>query len=122
MKKFGTLFVLIAIIISSFAITTFAVHYEWDAPNLDLVSIRYKRVIGDAPQHETAQLSTYSDSLPHKAYVEIGCDHCFEYFWKESQYYSLDPQPVSVSMGFSTECWINDSDVTYALYDVYLLD
>lgn len=123
MKKFTTLFILIAIIISSFAITTFAVENEIIGDNVYLVDIQTMRVTGVAPQTETATFNTISDTIDHRDFVALGCMECPDsvvgWIYDYSNGHGFDPGAAFVSKEFAWSCWTqHNGDHGHVHYDV----
>lgn len=109
MKKYTTLIILVAIIISSFAITTFAVEEERVLQRVSQVTIQTKAIRGCAPQTESVTFNTISDSVDHECIAIIGCLECPEELvglsWGISDMHGFDPDAAYADMYFVMDCW-----------------
>ena len=125
MKKYTTLIILVAIIISSFAITTFAVEEERVGDNVYLVTIQTKRITGCAPQTESVTFDTISDIHEHIDYTAIGCFLCTPNSFNDnlSEFPGLNPDGVYADMYFPWDCWtLHKKGHGHALFDVIIVD
>ena len=123
MKKYTTLIMLVAVIISAFAITTVAVENEIIGDNVYLVDIQTMRVTGVAPQTETATFNTISDTINHGDWVALGCMECPEsvVHWTSasSDVPGYDPTAAVVSKEFAWSCWKqHKGDHGHVYYDI----
>ncbi len=120
MKKNTTIVVLVAIIVSMFAINALAVNVTLDWIDHDKVTVLRQKVIGCYPLAEEAFLKTSSTQYEHKAGVHIGCFECSEddVGWSIdiSREYSLTPEQVSAYIEFTYDCFTSEGHC-YAIFE-----
>ena len=125
-KKNSTIIVLTIMLISVFALNSFAFCERYFGVYLELVDIEDLILRGAAPMTQEAILDTRSPTVYHKAFVAMGCYVCGG--WKEkysttddnvNDGYVLDPESVRVGKTFSSTCWTheNASEHCAAYYD-----
>ncbi len=120
-----TLIILVAIIISSFAITTFAVEEEIMGEYVSWVTIQTMAIRGCAPQTESATFNTISETYSHKDNVFMGCGVCLsldEYEHDMSLTYDLNPDGVYVDMYFPWDCWTNHKNGHGIVYYIVIME
>ena len=122
-KKNSTIIVLTIMLISVFALNSFAFCEIYDSGTLSYVTIVRKLLRGGAPYTQEAVLETTSPTISHKSYVAVGCFTCDDR-WKTdvSEYFELSPEDVHAGKTFDLDCWNhqNASDHCAAYYDAIL--
>lgn len=122
MKKNTTIVVLVAIIVSMFAINALAVNEVLDWIDHDKVTVLKQQIVGCYPLAEEAILKTSSTQYKHKAGVYIGCFECSEEVGWSSEFsdeYSLTPEQVSAYIEFTYDCFTSDGHC-YAIFETDL--
>lgn len=120
MKKNTTIVVLVAIIVSMFAINALAVNEVLDWIDHDKVTVLRQQIVGCYPYAEEATLKTSSTAYEHISIVHLGCFECAEEVvgWdlQMSPVYSLTPDRVKAFMEFPYSCFSQDNHCT-AIFD-----
>ena len=119
-KRNCTIVVLVAIIISALSFNALAINQIVDWPNLSLVNVLRKQIIGAAPQTEEAFLRTSSDIYDHYSYVEVGCFVCGGWVYEYSTTHGYTPDDASVGKYFPNSCWFGGEEHTAAGFDIEL--
>ena len=105
LKKNCTIIVLVAIIVSSLAISVLAAPTIYDETNVSEVTIQTKRLTGAYPKAEEMVLNTISETKSHCDYVWIWCDECDGVSSFDLTPYALDPPRARIVVEFPTNCW-----------------
>ena len=104
-RKNITFIILVAVIISSFTVSSSA-YWVWG--DLDDVTILMQSVVGNYPRCGSAILHTTGD-FEHRDYSALGCDICpeDEVGWAEdwSTYLNCTPDRSEAVKEFPRDCW-----------------
>ena len=124
-KKNSTIIVLTIMLISVFALNSFAFCERYFGVYLELVDIEDLILRGGAPMTQEAILDTRSSSIVHQTYVAIGCYVCGDWddaYGKDGP--ALNPTEARVGKTFDSDCWTHPDadDHCAAYYDVIIED
>ena len=116
-RKNCTIVVLVAIIISSLAVSVLAAPTIYDETNVSEISIQSKGVRGAYPGAEEVMLDTISETRPHYDYVWVFCRECDDDWsvWDISDsWYALDPDRAYILVEYPSGCWtLNNHSILY---------
>jgi len=102
-----TAIVLVVVMISALAITTFASVQDIWYENLEAVTVDRVYVKRIAENTEEAFLRTSSETVLHRDFAAIGCMEtgCIGWSYDESDDSAYVPTPARVSTTFPSSCW-----------------